>query len=269
MTQLLASLPMYDFAELRRETDALWAAVAARLRERGIDAPGALHRRDDYAIVWDDPNLLLSQTCGYPYATRLRGRVRLVATPLYRAPGCEGARYRSALVVRADDPTATLAGFRGRRAAFNASDSQSGLNAFRAAVAPLARAGRFFGSVIETGSHAASAEAVAAGGAEIAALDCVSWAHLSALRAPLGARLRVLDFTPSAPALPFVTAAARSDDDVAEIRAALRGALADPAISPVRSTLRIEGIEVLSDEAYDEIPAMEAAARRAGYPDLA
>ena len=85
------------------------------------------------------PASILSQTCGYPYATRLRGRVRLVATPVYRAEGCDGARYRSVLLVRADDRAENLADLRGRRVALNADDSQSGHNALRAAVAPLAQ----------------------------------------------------------------------------------------------------------------------------------
>ena len=44
-----------------------------------------------------------------------------------------------------------LADLRGRRVALNADDSQSGRNALRAAVAPLAHDGRFFGGSILTG----------------------------------------------------------------------------------------------------------------------
>lgn len=269
MSRLLVSLPMYDFAELRAATDAFWSALRGQLAAAGIDAPRELAREDDHAAPWADPALLFSQTCGYPYAMRLRGRARLVATPVYRAPGCEGPRYSSAIVVRADDPAGTLAGLRGRRAAVNAPDSQSGMNALRAAAAPLAVAGRFFGAVVETGSHAASALAVAEGRADVAALDCVSWAHLAALRPRLGGALRVIGFTPSAPALPFITAAARSEGTVATLRAALRAVMADETLAPVRAALLIEGVEILPDAAYDEIAAMEAAARRAGYPVLA
>ena len=99
------------------------------LAGHGVPAPAALDRRADYASVWREPGLVLSQTCGYPYATALRGRVQLVATPAYRAAGCDGARYCSMLLVRADDPAQALADLRGRRVAFNATDSQSGHNA--------------------------------------------------------------------------------------------------------------------------------------------
>ncbi|MBK0399135.1 PhnD/SsuA/transferrin family substrate-binding protein [Limibaculum sp. M0105] len=269
MTRPLASLPMYDFPELRPATDALWDGIRAQLRDTGIDAPETLDRREAYSEVWTDPGLVLSQTCGYPYSMQLRGRVRLVATPVYRAMGCDGPRYTSVLVVRADDAAETLEGFRGRCAAYNARDSQSGMNTMRAALAPLARQGRFLGTAIETGSHAASADAVASGRADIAALDCVTWAHLAALRPELTARLRVLGLTPSAPALPFVTAANQSDATVSALATALSEAIADPALAPARDALLIEGVEMLADDAYDEIPAMEASARRAGYPDLA
>lgn len=269
MTSPAVSLPMYDFPEIRAATDAVWAAIRARLVAGGIAAPAALDRRADHAAVWEAPDLLLSQTCGYPYVTRLRGRVRLVATPVYRAPGCEGPRYRSVLVVRADDPARGLADLRGRRAAVNAGDSQSGMSALRAAVAPLATDGRFFGAVLSSGGHAASALAVAEGRADIAALDCVSWAHLAAHRAPLGRALRVLGTTAPAPALPFVTAATRPEPEVAALRAALAGAIADPALRPACDTLLLDGVEVLDDAAYDAITAMEDAARHAGYPVLA
>jgi hypothetical protein len=61
----VASLPMYDLPELREATDELWRALAARLQNRGIDAPVTLERDEtNLDAVWSDPRLLLSQTCG-------------------------------------------------------------------------------------------------------------------------------------------------------------------------------------------------------------
>src|SRR6266404_4455866 len=93
------------------------------------------------------------------------GGLQLVATPCYDAPGCDGPSYCSILVVAAGSQATSPADLQGKRAAFNTPDSQSGMNALRAVIAPLAEGGRFFAEIIETGGHAASLDLVAAGGA--------------------------------------------------------------------------------------------------------
>ena len=90
---------------------------------------------------WTDPGLVLGQTCGLPFVRELAGRVALVGAPDYGLPGCPPGWYRSAVVVRADDPREALAGFRGARLAVNGSDSQSGWGAILHHAAPLAAAG--------------------------------------------------------------------------------------------------------------------------------
>jgi len=260
---------MYDWPEIRPATDALWGALRDALRARGIDAPDALERDRPRADQWRDPDLLFSQTCGYPYATALRGTVRLVATPAYVAEGCVGPDYCSVIVVRAGDPARGLSGLRGRRAAFNARDSQSGHSAFRAALAPLANGHAVFAETIEAGSHLGAMEAVIEETADCAAIDCVCWALAEHYRVDLTARLRILSFTQPAPALPFVTAAHRGNDEVEAIRAALFEVLADPQTAATRRSLLLGGAEVLDDTAYDAILDMERRAIDAGYPELA
>ena len=56
------------------------------------------------------------------------------------------------------------------------------MNALRAVIAPLAEGGRFFAEIIETGGHAASLDLVAAGGADVAAIDAVSLALFALYR---------------------------------------------------------------------------------------
>ena len=87
----VAALPMYDLVELKPATDRFWQALRDRLDQAGIaDLPQTLSRPDRLTEFWCQPNLLLSQTCGYPLVTELRDAVQLVATPVYSAPGCEG-----------------------------------------------------------------------------------------------------------------------------------------------------------------------------------
>jgi ABC-type phosphate/phosphonate transport system substrate-binding protein len=258
---LLAALPMYDFEELRPETDALWSGIAARLLDRGIAAPASLVRGLPLQEIWTGPKLLLAQTCGYPLVTSLAGRVTLVATPRYGAEGCDGILYRSAIVVRATDRATVLADLHGRRCAMNGPDSNSGMNVLRAAIAPLTRgAGRFFGGVMATGGHVASVQAVARGEADVAAIDCITWAHLQALRPFDTQGLRVLTWTDATPGLPLITA---GRTDAATI-GALRDALADVASAP----LLLSGVEFVPLSAYEAILALEQRARALDYPVL-
>ena len=264
----IASLAMYDWPELRAANDSLWSAIAGRLAWQGLMVPERLTRGVDLDVVWTSPVLLLGQTCGYPLMTALGERVSLVATPRYRARGCEGPFRRSAIVVRADAALRRLDELRGGRCALNDRASDSGMNLLRGAMAPLARDGAFFSEVMLTGSHVASAEAVATGAADVAALDAVSYAHLRRLRPDLAQRLRVLDWTARTPGLPLVTAA---NTDAATLRA-LQGALAaiaqDPALAETRELLLLDGFSLLPRRYYGLTLHIEERARALGYEQL-
>ena len=146
------TFPMY--AIHRQQTQALWQAVQSLLAERGVMVAGDPPAADpgDLLAHWRQPTLLLSQTCGYPLVTQLP-EVQTVGCFHYAAPGCEGRRYRSLLVVREADSHRMLGDFLGRRAVCNAEHSQSGYNVLRKMVAPLSREGRFFSAVMFSGSH--------------------------------------------------------------------------------------------------------------------
>src|SRR5436309_2979270 len=92
---MIASLPMYDWPEVRAATDAWWSGISRYL---GVHIP--LRRAKDHASLWRGPDLLFSQTCGYPFTHELRGAVQLVATPHYRAVGCHGPAYSSFIFAR-------------------------------------------------------------------------------------------------------------------------------------------------------------------------
>src|SRR5258708_16287323 len=99
----IAALPMYDWPQVRDAHDACWTALADRLTAAGLcDVPRELTRDLGHFDVWRHPALLFAQGCEYPLAKSFADQVRLVATPRYSAPGCEGARDRSAIVGRRD-----------------------------------------------------------------------------------------------------------------------------------------------------------------------
>ncbi len=136
-----------------------WASASAPTARRA----GGLDDEVRYDEAWLRPDLLFGQTCGYPYVQHLRGKVQLVASPVYGLPGCDGPLKCSFIIVKAKSPAQSIADMRGTRAAINEPGSNSGYNLFRAFVAPHAIDGRFFSSVLETGGHRASIDAVSSG----------------------------------------------------------------------------------------------------------
>ena len=161
MSPYVAGLPMYDWPEVRDEVDALWTAVSIRLCDAGIEAPARLWRTEHKEDLWDHPELLVGECCGLSVVTTHHGRVEVLGALDRGIEGCGPGEYRSVLVCRAADPAADLTAFRGRPVAINEPDSQSGTGVLITGVAPLASAGRFFGEIVETGSHRASVRAVA------------------------------------------------------------------------------------------------------------
>jgi ABC-type phosphate/phosphonate transport system substrate-binding protein len=198
---VIASLPMYDRAETAGANDRLWARIRDGMRRAGHSAPDSLTRgAADLWPQWTDPDLTLSQTCGYPYRARLHRQMTLIGTPDFGVEGCAPGYYRSVFVVRADDPRDGLAAFDGARFAFNDDLSQSG---WAAPQTEAARLGLSLPPALKTGGHRLSALAVAEGRADIAALDAVTWRLLQRWDA-FTARLRGLALTEPTPGLPYI-----------------------------------------------------------------
>jgi ABC-type phosphate/phosphonate transport system substrate-binding protein len=265
----IAHLPMYEFPETRTAIDDLWKAIALRLRDAGLPGVPLILSRDlSHDESWRHPKLLLGQSCGYPAMHEFRGQFRIVATPVHDAPGCEGNRHCSFILVPADSRPREIADLRGARFALNAWDSNTGMNLPRLAFAPFAPRGRFLGEIIETGRHAASLALVADGRADATAIDCVTHALMARHRPSLVAATRVLARTAPSPALPFVTALSASKKTVQALREALAGALAEPALASSRKALFLAGAVPAEEEDYRILRDYEERARALGYPRL-
>lgn len=240
----VAALPMYDWPEVAVATDRLWDLMRKRLAEAGLAAPDRLSRGGNLPAVWTAPDLVIAQTCGYPFATVLKDRVSLVGTPAY-AIGCLPGRYRSVLIVRKAARVGSLEELAGSRMAFNASDSQSGFQApsrlFRASGLNPPTV------TIETGSHRASIRSVAAGEADFAAIDAVSW-RLALRHEPAADAVAAFAETPETPGLPLITSVANRSsaavifDCVAEAVEALD--------EETRDALLIEGLVATTPADY-------------------
>ena len=249
---MIASLPMYDWPELREATDAWWAGIARHL---GVN--GQLHRGTDHTAPWRQTDLLFSQTCGYPFTHEFRGKLKLVATPHYAVDGCVGPNYQSIVFARR---TAPLGNFRGTIAAVNNPDSMSGMLALQLVFGPLAKGGRFFAGAIETGGHVASLIAVRDGKADVCAADAVCVALARRHRPDCLESLVEIARSPLVPALPYVTISG----DVTRLRGALAAVFADPAMQKIRDQLFLTGYSPLDPRAYDLITDLETTMQRAG-----
>lgn len=233
-----AMLGMYDPPALRPANDALWEAIRRALG-RG---PRHLSRDMDFWQIWQSPGLLFAQTCGYPYRAQLHGAVHLIGTPDYGLPGCPPALYCSVFVARDNSAIHRLADCDGRQMAFNEPLSQSG---WAAPQTHLRCAGYQAGGLVQTGSHAGSAAAVARGDADFAALDLLTWLLLKD-RSPECAHLKVIDRTAPTPGLPYITALA---EDPAEIASAVQRAI--ETLSPLhKSMLHLKGLVHIPSAAY-------------------
>lgn len=239
---MLASLPMYDRPELAEAHGAYWQLIRSNLLKSDIDAPDTLTVNGVGAAFWTDPDMVLSQTCGYPFRTALHDKVALVGTPDYGVAGCPPGYYRSCFVVRRDATRSDLAAYRTAVFAFNEAGSQSG---FVAAQAEAAMHGFRFQNTLETGAHRISARAVAKGDADIACLDAVTW-RLMQDHDDIADQLKVVALTDPTPGLPYICAT--SVDGTAVFRAVADAIDALP--DRHRKSLGIKGIIPLQPRDY-------------------
>jgi ABC-type phosphate/phosphonate transport system substrate-binding protein len=142
------------------------------------------------------------------------------------------------------------------------------MNLFRATIAPIAGGAPFFRAITVTGSHEASVEAVAEGRADLAAIDCVSFALLARGRPELIERVAVVAESPRSPSLPFIANARLGASTIAAVRQALFAALADPNLAEARAALGLRGARPSSPADYDRVSEIERGAAAAGYARL-
>lgn len=244
---MIASLGMYDRAETAAAHDRYWAAIRDALRAGGMAAPDALTRgQNAYWPAWQSADLVLSQTCGYPFRARLHQDVTLIGTPDFGVEGCAPGYYRSVFIAREADPRADLAAFDGAAFAYNEPMSQSGWAAPQACALGL---GLRLRPVLESGGHRLSAQAVATGLADIAALDAVTWRLMQRYDA-VAAELKVVGYTAPSPGLPYIAA---KGADATRLFAAISHAIA--TLTPDdRTTLGLRGLVRIEAADYLAVP---------------
>lgn len=264
----VASLGMYEHGRQREANDRLWDEIARILRARGIaGVPDGLDRARPVQQGWHDPGLLFGQICGFPLISDPSLALRVLALPVYDAPGCRDGTHCSFLMTRQADAVAIEA-YRGRRAAINDIQSNTGMNLFRAMLAGIAGGQRFFASVCETGSHRHSLSALILDEADIVAIDAVTWAAVLRAEPELASSVQIIGTSAASPTPPFVTSRTTPIETVAALRMALADVASDPALSDARDALFLQDIIPGGTDRYASLRLFEIDAAVAGYPEL-
>ena len=238
---MIAALGMYDMGPLQGANDRFWTQIQNALGY----GPDRLTRDRDFWEIWQSPDLLFAQTCGLPFRIALHDKVQLVGTPDYGLPDCPPGYYRSVMIARADDPRESLNAFTGTRFAFNEARSQSG---WAAPMVHLRTQEITPGLLFETGTHAASATAVAEGRADFAGIDALTWELLRSHTA-LPQKLRVIEATDPTPGLPYITS---PDQSAADIARAVEHAIANLDTAD-REALHLKGLCHIPAQTYRAI----------------
>lgn len=177
--------------------------------------------------------------CGYPFLQH-RDALSLVAVPVWRG----APRYRSYLIVGAEEAAANLTDLRGRTHAFSDPNSNSG---YLVTASDLARQGErpetFFARTIFTYGHRNVVRAVAGGLVGSGSVDGYVWEALSAVEPDLVAATRVIAQSELLGFPPFCARADRMEEPVlASFRSGLLGMADTESGKTALGLLQLDGM---------------------------
>jgi ABC-type phosphate/phosphonate transport system substrate-binding protein len=262
MTERFAELLMYVAPEPIRRANERWLArILQRLGVTRRNAEGL-----SLLDLWLSPGLLLTQTCGYPLMTALRGQVRVLGRPRYELPDSSGGNHCSLILSRANDPRRTLGDFHDSRGVINSEDSNSGMNLLRHRLVPLHRDGQFFAQVGISGSHRESLRWLRADLADLAAIDSVTFAYLARHAEDEVAGLRAVARSAFSPTLPYITAASVTDEQAEELLQVMNQTLRE--LPEVAEVLGLHEVLAATERDYQVVLEYQREAEGSGFGRL-
>ncbi len=242
---------MYDWPEVRPSWDRLWALARNILRARDIPAPERLTHVEDYQPIWTSLELVVGQTCGWPFISRLSDQVMPFARFDFALPDLAPGQYQSVFLAREPHRFEALSEIgKWIRAeasviAVNDLNSQSGYRVL----------GECFNQVYEipqeglvlSGSHRNSIQMLASGQADLCAVDAVSW-RLALAHEPAAQEVHIAGRSNPIPGLPLITARGLGIDPQ-ELNTALRFAI-DELQADDRECLGLHGLVLATEQDY-------------------
>jgi ABC-type phosphate/phosphonate transport system substrate-binding protein len=260
---------MYNLPEMRPANALFWEALRGLLTEGGLRAlPETLSF--DRPPVPDriGPEVLFSQTCGYPLETIFTGQAIRLGTPSYDVSGCDGPTHCGLFVAPAGSSAEELSDLAGGVFLLNSRHSNTGMNLPRRALAEVAQGRSHFSRVIETGSQPENLDRISRGEGDVTSVDCVTYAFWRRCRPRAAEHVRVLAHTPASPAIPFVTSVETPAATVVLLRDVLRRLAREPHYAAVRAGMALSDIVDVPDTAYRRLLDYEREAVALDYPVL-
>lgn len=239
MTGGAIKLDMYLAAPSMAAFAALSKRMQAVLKENGVDLHGTFAA-----------GFAAGHVCGVTFATAPEERYRYLATMVADSAEVPAGYYDSLLVTSATDGLSSPSDFdpTRHRAVINETGSFSGDLTFAAHM--KAAYGISLGDVMQSGAHLRSITMVAAGEADLTAIDRISFS-LARHAVPHGVdNVSVIGRTASHPGIAFVADAGLPDLVVRKLRATILEFRDDPAWPELQVILGVADITVLDPQIY-------------------
>ena len=247
MTGGAIKLDMYLEAPTEAAFSVLGKRLQALLEENGIDLEGRFAA-----------GFAAGHVCGITFATAPEGRYRYLATMVADSSELPAGYYDSLLVTSAKSGLPSPSDFdpAQHRAVINETGSFSGNLTFAAYM--QATHGISLGEVVRSGAHLKSIAMVAAGEADLAAIDRISFS-LARHAVPQDVDgVAVIGRTASHPGIAFVADAGLPDPVVRKLRATILEFRDDPAWVELQAILGVADITVLDPQNYAPMASVAA-----------
>lgn len=191
--------------------------------------------------------------CGLLYTLQQdqQARYQVLAKPIFA--GYDKPEYFSYLVVRRDSGIESLTDLANKHLVINDPDSYSGKHALWAHWAKLPKAPRF-STVLESGSHSNSMRMLAAGQADVAAIDCTVFDYWLQTQKPemqaVLSQLKTIEQINPAPTPPLVMHNSVNSETTETIRQALLALQHSEWLARLQAA-GLQGLVAAQDRDYD------------------
>lgn len=211
--------------------------------------------------------------CGYPYVLshddKASPPTKLLAAPVPIGALYKGQpKYYSYTIVGKDSPLKSWEDLKGKTYVYNDSISNSGYNMPRAKLVSMGATKGFFGKVLHSGSHEESIRMVADGKADASSVDSLVLDYALAQNEPYAQKVKIIDTLGPAGVPPVVYSPKLSADTAAKIKKALLDMDKDPEGQAILKKANLLKFVEVDDSNYDDIRAMDAAAKKAGFMEI-
>jgi phosphonate transport system substrate-binding protein len=220
-------------------------------------------------ILLDSGEAHLGWICGLPYVRKMAhpdSKIELAAAPVMVQHRYQGKPiYFSDVIVRPDSHFQTFKDLKGASWAYNEPNSQSGYNITRYHLSTMGEKDKFFGRVVQSGSHLNSLELVLKGKIDASAIDSTVLEIELQYRPQLKQQFRIIEVLGPSPIPPWVVSTQlplELRDDIREVFYLMKDSRDGKSV--LEESLMSEMV-IVQDQDYDIIRYMAQAAESVSW----